>query len=94
MNFTVLSATASILVIAGSTMNVLAASDPQHPEGPRHQIDTEVDSPGKLIRVRAGENYQTALKRAAPGDAIELEAGATFQGAFVVPYKRPLPIRR
>ena len=39
------------------------------------------------IVVRAGENLQSALNAAQPGDVITLEAGATFTGNFVLPVK-------
>jgi hypothetical protein len=37
--------------------------------------------------VRAGEDLQGAIDRAAPGDTLMLEAGATFTGNFVLPRK-------
>ena len=37
--------------------------------------------------VAAGGDLQAALDAAQPGDVIELEAGATFQGNFVLPAK-------
>ena len=39
------------------------------------------------ILVRAGENLQTAINAAQPGDTLLLEAGATFSGNFVLPVK-------
>jgi hypothetical protein len=39
------------------------------------------------IVVRAGENLQTALNQAQPGQVIELQAGATFDGNFILPVK-------
>ena len=39
------------------------------------------------IRVSAGGNVQTAINLAKPGDVIELQAGATFVGNFVLPAK-------
>src|SRR5262249_28352541 len=42
---------------------------------------------GKTIPVRAGENLQSALNIAAPGDTITLEQGAVFKGPFVLPKK-------
>lgn len=44
-------------------------------------------SPGSVIFVRAGDDLQAALDRAAPGDVIQLEAGVTFTGNFVLPAK-------
>ena len=37
--------------------------------------------------VRRGDNLQTALNSAAPGDVILLEAGAEFVGSFTLPVK-------
>jgi hypothetical protein len=39
------------------------------------------------IRVAAGGDLQAALDRAKPGDVVELAAGATFTGNFVLPDK-------
>lgn len=41
----------------------------------------------EVIFVAAGTNLQSALNRAQPGDIIELQAGATFTGNFVLPAK-------
>src|SRR6187549_3551332 len=53
---------------------------------------------GATITVRAGEDLQAALDRARPGDTVQLEAGATWVGAFVLPAKngplnRPIVVR-
>jgi hypothetical protein len=42
---------------------------------------------GKTIPVNAGADLQAALKAASCGDVIELEAGATFSGLYVLPAK-------
>jgi hypothetical protein len=39
------------------------------------------------ITVRAGDNLQTAINAAQPGDTLLLEAGATFSGNFILPVK-------
>lgn len=39
------------------------------------------------IPVRNGDNLQAAINAAQPGDVLELEAGATFTGNFVLPVK-------
>lgn len=39
------------------------------------------------INVHAGDNLQTALNAAQPGDVLMLQAGATFIGNFVLPVK-------
>ncbi|HJR61194.1 MAG TPA: hypothetical protein VJ813_17410 [Vicinamibacterales bacterium] len=46
---------------------------------------------GATILVRAGDNLQTALNAAQPGDTLLLEAGATFTGNFVLPVKTGTP---
>ena len=50
------------------------------------QIQPPSDGPA-AIRVAAGGDLQAALNRARPGDIIELAAGATFVGNFVLPRK-------
>ncbi len=42
---------------------------------------------GATISVPAGGDLQAAITRAAPGDVIALEAGATYSGNFVLPVK-------
>jgi hypothetical protein len=56
---------------------------------PRVFVDTTYAAPthGKLIRVKAGGDLQAALKGSQPGDVIELQAGATFTGNFILPRK-------
>ena len=44
-------------------------------------------TPGTTIPVVAGGNLQTALTNANCGDTIELAAGATFSGQFMLPAK-------
>ncbi|MBA3231413.1 MAG: hypothetical protein H0T05_01210 [Acidobacteria bacterium] len=41
----------------------------------------------ETVLVRSGDNLQTALNAAQPGDTILLEAGATFRGNFTLPVK-------
>ena len=43
---------------------------------------------GSLIRVFNGDDFQSALDQAQPGDTIELEAGASFVGNFRLPKKQ------
>jgi hypothetical protein len=40
-----------------------------------------------VIQVRAGDNLQTALNQAQPGQVVQLQAGATFDGNFILPVK-------
>ena len=44
---------------------------------------------GVVMRVGAGGDLQGAIVSARPGDAIELQAGATYVGNFVLPHKGP-----
>ena len=57
-------------------------------ELPRVYLDTTYAPPsGNVIPVAAGGDLQAALNAAQPGDIIELQAGATFTGNFVLPNK-------
>jgi hypothetical protein len=47
----------------------------------------DTPAPGAVISVTAGGDVQSALDNANCGDVIELQAGATFSGPFVVPVK-------
>ena len=69
-------------------MLLLSASIASAQELPRVFLDTTYAPPsGNVIAVNAGGNFQTALNTAQPGDIIELQAGATFTGNFVLPNK-------
>jgi hypothetical protein len=59
------------------------------PELPRVFLDTTYSPPtrGKLIGVSAGDDLQGAFDTAQPGDVIEIQAGATFTGNFILPKK-------
>src|SRR5690349_3031852 len=49
-----------------------------------------------IINVNAGQNPQSAIDNAQPGDVITLEAGATFRGPLVLSPKSgstPITIR-
>jgi hypothetical protein len=47
----------------------------------------DTPAPGNTINVPAGANVQTAINSANCGDTIQLQAGATFTGSFVLPAK-------
>ena len=47
----------------------------------------DTPAPGKALTVKASEDLQGALDRAACGDTLRLEAGATFTGRFSLPKK-------
>jgi hypothetical protein len=58
------------------------------PAPPRVFVDaTYVPPNGQTIAVPAGGDFQAALNDAKPGDAITLEAGATYAGNFTLPNK-------
>src|SRR5215813_10416193 len=72
-------------IYMGSRPATLAADQP---EPPRVYLDTTYTPPkGRSIEVKAGGDLQAALNQAKPGDAITLEAGATFTGNFTLPNK-------
>ncbi len=57
-------------------------------ELPRLSVDTSFAEPGgNVIQVPSGGDLQAALDSAAPGDVIELAAGALFTGNFQLPAK-------
>ncbi len=65
------------------------ASDPDvTQELPIATVDTALPSMGgNVVSVRAGANLQAAIDAAQPGDTLELEAGATFDGPVTLPNK-------
>src|SRR5262249_14548087 len=77
----------------GKSSDVYMASRPAthaagEPEPPRVYLDTSYTAPkGRSIEVKAGGDFQAALNQAKPGDAITLEAGATFPRHFNPPNK-------
>jgi len=46
---------------------------------------------GELVTVKAGDNLQTVVNNANYGDTIVLEAGVTYAGPLVLPYKEGAP---
>ena len=75
-------ATTPLLAAGGLAQN--------EPELPRVFLDTTYSPParGKLIALKAGDDLQAALHASQPGDVVELEAGATFTGNFILPRKQ------
>src|SRR5436190_23486899 len=58
------------------------------PQLPQVFLDTTYAPPvgGQTITVNGGDNLQAAFNQANPGDVIEVQAGATFTGNFVLPF--------
>ena len=59
-------------------------------ELPRTHVESSLratPSPGRVLAVHAGDDPQQALSKAACGDTIQLEAGATF-GTLTLPEKK------
>ena len=47
----------------------------------------DTPAPGKIRKVKTADGLEDALKDAACGDTVQLEAGAVFVGRFVLPAK-------
>lgn len=59
------------------------------PIPPRATVDTTLPSATGMVRtVTAGGDFQAALNASKGGDVVELPAGATFTGNYVLPAKR------
>ena len=75
---------AAILLLLG----VVPTFSAQSPERPRILLNTTYSAPtGRQLSVPAGGDLQGALNSAQPGDAIVLQAGATYTGNFRLPVK-------
>ena len=73
----------SVTVVAGGNFDGPA-------ELPRVTVPSamsDTPAPGSVIPVNAGGDLQSALNSAHCGDTIQLQAGATFTGRFIVPAK-------
>ncbi|HVH31360.1 MAG TPA: hypothetical protein VNA31_06815 [bacterium] len=78
------------LLICGVAGVLVAAAVVWEPQGPMLIAGMSVSSAAQSdqrITVPAGGNFQDALNTARPGDVLELPAGATFVGNFVLPNK-------
>src|SRR5256885_2157526 len=74
----------------GSAQTAAAGNFDGPAELPRSVFVTSVaatPTPGRVVKVTSGADLQTALNAAKCGDALELEAGATFSGNFTLPSK-------
>jgi hypothetical protein len=76
----------ALLGLTSALVNdALAGAAPQEPSV---ILDTTAVAPtGKTVSVAAGGDLQGALNSAQPGDVVEIAAGATFTGNFVLPAK-------
>ena len=80
-----LAVTAVISLFSGP----VSAQDSTLPALPFIFLDTTYAPPsGQTIAVPANGNFQAALDAAQPGDVIQLQAGATFTGPFILPNKQ------
>jgi hypothetical protein len=78
----------AVLASAASALTCGTAVASSVPAPPKVLLDTTYTPPsGGVIQVHGGDDLQAALDRAAPGDQVVLEAGATFTGNFVLPKK-------
>ncbi|MDH3492027.1 MAG: right-handed parallel beta-helix repeat-containing protein [Acidobacteriota bacterium] len=85
-----IAAFAAVLVVTGLAAGYLLIYGLNLPNWFSTAGDRHLASPsktGKTINVKRGESFQKALDMALPGDTIRLEAGATFSGAFELPFK-------
>jgi len=80
---------AAICGLLAAVVAPSAAFAQRLPQLPQVFLDTTYAPPvgGQVISVNEGDDLQTALNRANPGDIIELQAGATFTGNFNLPAK-------
>jgi hypothetical protein len=73
---------------AGPEKLPVASDSARRPELPRAVVATTMPAmTGRVIRVPAGGDLQSALDRARPGEIVELAAGAVYEGSFVLPRK-------
>ena len=73
----------------------LAQSDSSaHADGPaelpREYVKSalaDTPAPGNVVLVKTSAEFRSAIDKAACGDTIQLQAGATFVGSFKIPAK-------
>ena len=85
-----LSVSILLLTVALTTASLAQSNYDGPAELPRVTVPSamaDTPAPGSIISVNAGGNLQSALNNASCGDVIELQAGATFSGPFIVPAK-------
>ena len=79
-----------VLTVALTTASFAQSNYDGPAELPRMTVPSamaDTPAPGSIITVNAGGDLQSALDNASCGDVVELQAGATFTGRFVVPAK-------
>ena len=77
-----------VLLVVGTVGASESPGVPAHAELPRDYVDTSFTPPtSRIIRVSPGGDLQGALNAAQLGDVIELAAGATYIGPFLLPKK-------
>jgi biofilm PGA synthesis N-glycosyltransferase PgaC len=70
-------------VLAATLLVATGAAAQNAPQPPRATVDIpQVKTTGKTIPVAAGGNLQKALDEARPGDRIDLQPRATYEGPF------------
>ena len=84
----------TVQTAASQSAGAPASADPTKFDGPAELPRVHVKSaladtpaPRKILPVKAGGDLQDAIDRAACGDTLKLEAGATFTGKFLLPKK-------
>src|SRR2546422_4172923 len=80
---------AAICALAGTVAAPSSVFAQPLPQLPQAFLDTTYAPPvgGQVISINAGDDLQAALNQASAGDIIELQAGATFTGNFILPAK-------
>jgi cellulose synthase/poly-beta-1,6-N-acetylglucosamine synthase-like glycosyltransferase len=72
-----------VIVVITLFAAVAGAAQQNMPAPPRASVNIPpLNAAGRTIRVAAGDNLQKALDEAKPGDRIELQPRATYQGPF------------
>ena len=84
----------NLTTLVGSYAQELPASGNSSFDGPaelpRVSVPSSLSSTpalGRIREVRPADNLQSVLNQAQCGEKIQLQPGATFQGAFVLPAK-------
>src|ERR1700752_5337765 len=76
----------AVVALAIITKDSTCRQRPAWMRGGRFAAD--VQHSGKALSVRPGDDLQSAINSAQPGDVLNLEAGAVFTGNFTLPVKQ------